>query len=201
MSTTVPITTTQVSVPIPPFIEDTFKFINSGNIQKIIFAFVVLFTTVLGPSITTYVHGFWTSEIFRMGMLVLILLIIFMHRSDTVSIPPVAIVLLIFFISTQITKTQRENFDALNFNNKLEQFAPSEPLIDETFHISPEYFKENRDAPLDGTHADVPVHGKDDYVLYQETEHTDYKHEATNLESNEPIGGYDPLVGHEIAPF
>jgi hypothetical protein len=182
----------------------TMQYINTfnsylidNNNTRIALALTVLFTTVVGPSTASLFKGLWNSDLFRVLMLFVIGVLVFANDN----IPIIAIILLVFFVSTQIVGAQHENFETVEINKKLENFAPSEEHINETFHISPEYFKENRDAPLEGTHADVPQQKEDDYTLYQETDINTRHEQAYHPESHEPVGGYDPLSGKEIASF
>jgi hypothetical protein len=182
----------------------TMQYINTfnsylidNNNTRIALALTVFFTTVVGPSTASLFKGLWNSDLFRVVMLFVIGLLVFANDN----IPNIAIILLVFFVSTQIVGTQHENFETAAINKKLENFAPSEEHINETFHISPEYFKENRDAPLEGTHADVPQQKEDDYTLYQETDINTRHEQPYHPESHEPVNGYDPLSGKEIASF
>jgi hypothetical protein len=185
---------------IPSQVIDIYNIFSNPFWLKIFILLITLFITYIGND---FPYTIWYSNTFKGISIGLISIVLCLEKDMKIHLVP--ILLLIFIMSTQITKIQQEHFNQIVINKKLENFAPSDAVIDETFHISPEYFRENRDPPLEGTQADVPGRGKDDYVLYQETEpnsHSVNSHPPkSNGESQEPINPYDPLVGHEIAPF
>jgi hypothetical protein len=132
---------------------------NILNLTLIVSIFATIVTPYLSESIVKIFH----HDYFR--ILVLIAIIYLYTQKSTI----VSIIVLIFFISSQMASVQKEHYDMIQ-NVQLENFSPSDPHMDETFNINPEYFRQPADAPLEGTGADVPEYHQDDYLLYNKAE-------------------------------
>lgn len=137
---------------------------NDENSTLNLLLVVSVFATLITPYLSNYVVSVFHHDYFR---IIVLAIIVFLYTKKATT---VTFIILVLFLSTQIASIQKEHYGVVQ-NVNLENFSPSEAVVDETFHINPEYFRESADMPLEGVPSDAPAQHPSDYLLYNNNEH------------------------------